>query len=554
MRAVALLSFWKTRNALRTLFTDPRKLIPFLFFAVCIGCSFGSSLLGLRRPPHGPGLGAVHPDPALLQGCIFLAVVLMCLGAVDSALGDTLLAFGMPDVDYLFPSPVSRKVVLAYRLPALTFGAFFTMFFFVYLYTVLLNVIDVRLPDQGTQDPPWYLGFACMFLCFGAFLNLAMFAVVRLKDRKVLHRIVLSAFLGGIAAIGGAIYLFGVQVLVPISEFPLLRWAFFPCRWAAQGLAEQAVHRADMAPLQLLLLTYGLSLVPMFVVNSNFYEQSIVSSERVAAIRRAAKGGIAAQQANRAERFKYKGTRSYSVSPFGHGAMAIVWAHLCAAVKRPYANFVLPVMGGTACGVFGCLMNTGFHEAGIGLIFFFAFYSSIGFMTSARSASEAAVRRRDLFDPLPVPAWQSVAANLVVPWTAMFLFCLCAGIAYAALGSDQWPLVVFGLCVFFPLRLSARMVLQYVMVLAYPDFSDKVQQLLAQGVYYLMAAPFLILELVFAVPALLLHSLWLGLVTLSVLEVVFLAALVWVSGIAASRAVATGEPVNLWQVFSRSTA
>jgi hypothetical protein len=307
-------------------------------------------------------------------------------------------------------------------------------------------------------------------------------------------------------------------------------------------------HVADLSPIRFLSACYLGSLVPMFASNSNFYERSIASSERVAASRRAAKAGFAALQANKAASIRFKSTRMYTIPPFGQGAQALAWAHLCAAAKKPYANFLFPALGGVGCGVAAHFAGVTVHESGIGAIVLVSFYLSFGFMASAKAASESAVRRGDLIAPLPITAWKAVVANLTVPWLAMFGFCLGAGITYAGTGSDEWPLIAFGLCLTFPLRLGARMVLQYILVLSYPDFADKVQQLIAAGVYYMFAAPFFFVELILAIPAILLHSVWVGLITLSVLQVPFLVLLLWLAGLASDRAVASGEPVNLFKL------
>ncbi len=551
MRALALLSMWKTRNALRTLFTDPRKLVPalFIFFVILLSLLFGT--LGLRQAPGQSGLGESKVDPQVFDAAVFAAMILIAVGSIDTGLGDGLLAFGMSDVDYVFPSPISRRVVLAYRLPSLTFAALFSSAFLIYMYHVVIRVINIDMPNPGHLDPPGWYGSVGVALCVGLYFNLAMFLAVRVENRRLLHRLLIAAFITSTVLLALIGYMKGVTGFVSVMRSPILEWAFYPGRLAATGLVNEVRHASDPRGLAMLFWGYVLSAVPMFLTNSNYYEQSIASSERVAAWRRAAKAGLAAQQASRAANVKYKGTREYTVKPFGRGPLALAWAHLCAAGKRPYVNFLSPLIGGIGCGVLGGIGNAGLDGVGEVVVVLFTVYASMGFMAAAKTASESAVRRRELIAPLPIKGWESVAANLAVPWLSMFEFCAFAGLAYAVTGSRHWPEVLFGLAVFFPMRLAARMVLQYILVLSYPDFSDKVQQFLAMGVYYLCAVPFFVVELVLAIPAILLHSIWIGLITLTVLQIGFLALLLLGAGLANDRSVASGEPVRLFRLVSK---
>ena len=123
MRAISLLSALKFRNGMRTLLTDPRKLVPFLIFLVIVAGSIALALWGIERHIT-PGIRATLRGDEFSAG-VLIALILLGLGFIDSGLGDNLLAFGASDVDYLFPSPISRRLILAYRLPGLMFGNMF---------------------------------------------------------------------------------------------------------------------------------------------------------------------------------------------------------------------------------------------------------------------------------------------------------------------------------------------------------------------------------------------------------------------------------------------
>jgi hypothetical protein len=526
-------------------------LIPFVIVLLSISLSMGVSLLGLRQQPSNLGANDIKLDPSLFSGAVFLAMILVAVGTIDMGLGDGLLAFGMSDVDYVFPSPISRRTVLAYRLPGLTMGALFSTVFLIYMYRVVFRVVHVQLPSIGHLDPPGWFGPAGVSLSVGIYLNLAMFLAIQFESRRLLHRLLISGLIAAAGILGAITYFRGIPAFASIMNSPILGWIFLPCKLAASLLVGEVAHATESTALITLLVGYLLSLVPMFATNANFYEHSIASTERVASYRKAARGGYAALQANRAATLKFKSVRTYTIKPFGTGPVALAWAHLCAAGKRPYVNFLSPALVGIGCGVLGSVVENATKDMGLVTVGLVSAYCSFGFMASAKTASESAVRRRELIAPLPIRGWETVVANLTVPWLAMFGFCLCTGLGYLFFGGRQWPIVVFGIALFFPLRLATRMILQYVLVLAYPDFADKVQQFLAMGVYYLAAAPFLILEGILVLPAFFLHSIWVGLITLTLLQVAYLFLFLAVAGLATDRAVASGEPVSLLGLVRR---
>jgi len=543
LRAISLLSWWKFRNSMRTLFTDPRKLIPAIFLLITLGLWVFGAMVGASQTV--PTKFSKTVDPQLAEAAMFLILILDSFMVIDTGLGEGLLAFGMSDVDYLFPSPISRRTVLAYRLPALAFTTFFSTGMALYLMQMVGNLVPLK---PGPVTASTGIVPLAVLLCIGIWMNLALYIAVRFPDRRKWRRIegyTILAFIGVLALI---FWQRGMDSAASAVLSPVLRVIFFPCTLAANVVVAANAHQPLDKSLIWLALGYVVTLIPAFSSNANWYEQSIVSSERVAAIRTAAKGGMASAMAAQAARSKYKVTKTYTVKPFGEGAMALVWAHLCAAAKRPWTNFVGPAIAGIAVGAWGSIAGIRDVDMATGLAFPMILYSAILFMGSAKTASEAAIRRRELLAPLPISGWQSVAANLAPPGISVLLFCWTGSLIYGAAQGPYWAYVVFAAAVLYPIRLAARMVLQYAQVLAHPDLADKVQQFLSQGVYYALALPLVIIEVIVCMPALFLKSWWLALICLTVLQVIFLAVLFKLTGKASERSIATGEPISLWRM------
>lgn len=546
MRAIALLSFWKLRNSLRNLFSDPRKLLPLLFFVLMMCFSVGSALFGISQGPSKSNSMLSVANVHVAVTAILMALSVFC---IDTGLGEGLLAFPMSDVDYLFPSPISRRTVLAYRLPALTFSILFFAGLSIYFIKMASN-FGPPPPATGGPAPTGTIPFA-IILCGAIWMNLAMFLSVHLADRKGIRRIEGFVVLAVIVALGAIGWFRGMDAVGAILHSKPVQLLFLPTTLAADAVVASNTHQPTGPVLGWLLLIYAFSLIPMFLSRSNWYEQSIVSSERISAMRVAAKSGYAGLAAFQASKHKHRSTKEYTVKPFGQGGMALFWAHLCAAAKRPWPNFILPGLTALGVGIAGAMMNFKDPPSGSGLQAAMLMYSTIFLMGSAKTASEAAVRRRDVLSPLPIGGWQSVAANLGVPMLSAMTIALTALFVYVVSVGPYWPEVLYGVLIVFPLRLASRMALQYSLVLGYPDLADKVQQFLGQMIYYAFAAPLLIAEVVLCLPAIFLKSAWVGLIVLTGFEAFLTVALFKLAGVISERAVATGEPVSLWKVVRK---
>lgn len=551
MRAIALLSFWKFKNSLRTIFTDPRKLIPVLFVVAMFG--FFTLMSSLASAPPPSKVAGMKLSPDYFEGAVRLGMLFVVYGVLSYSLGDGLLALGRPDVDYVFPSPVSRRAVLVLKLPALLFGTMFQAIFLLFSFRMATQTfVQASGAYMGNVHSPGWYAPAAVVLCVASYLNLGLFLSVHFPNRRSFKGWVIGFFILLAAFLAWTVWRQGISAGVGVLDSGAIRVLFWPAMLASDVLFATNFRQPVGMELGWLAVVFVVSLVPMFLSNSNWYERSVVSTERMANLRQAAKGGSAAVMAARAEKHKYKGTRTYTVQPFGQGAGALFWAHLCSAGKRALANFGLPFAGGILIGGVGAAVSYYERIAGPLLVLGMLLYGSFGFMASARTACEAAVRRRELIAPLPIPTWQAVAADLGVPFVLMYLTCVGAATAYVVGGGSYGAYVLYGALILFPLRTASRMTLQYIMVLGYPDFADKVQQFVAQFAYWIIATPFLLAEVLLCLPAIFLQSIWVGAFTLTVLEAGLVMAFLALAGKASGRAVATGEPVRFWSLLRRA--
>jgi len=568
MRAVALLSYWKTRNSLRQVLTDPRKFVPFMVFTgfLLLSC-FGAlaAPISMNNLPQGNSITA-----AGLRAGMTALMTFIGLGAINVGLSETVLAFAMSDVDYLFPSPTSRRVIIAYKLPGLTLSSAFTAGFIYFFISMGLKVLHPSLPHTGRSDSPGWFAPLTIMLCVGTYLNLAMFISLRVHNRKQVRRgfiaclvvlFVVFAFIG---------WKHGISGVESILNSQIFRWAALPAALGGDVLFAGYAHLPASTVLLDVFVVYLLSLLPMFLVTTNWFEQSIVSAESAAAFRKAAKGGLTALRAAQSMNVKHKALRPYTISPFGTGAGALFWAHLCAALKRSWSNFIAPLLAGLALGTLPFLLHapsmpwsgpgrqslgTGELDTvssltGIALIVALGFYSSMIFLAIGRAASESAIKRNEMLTPLPISSKRAILANLGVPGIAFCLFSWGVALSYLVLGENHSLEVGLGFGLLLPMRTFARMTLQYLVVIGYPDFSDTLQQVLANGVYFLSAFPFFLLEVVVGVVGYLIHGVLGTIVSVTIIQIPIFIFVLFLTGKASEKAVATGEPVSLMSLLS----
>ncbi|HWD41280.1 MAG TPA: putative ABC exporter domain-containing protein, partial [Fimbriimonas sp.] len=481
-----------------------------------------------------------------VSAVIEVSLIALVLAVLDQGFGDGLLAFAPSDVDYVFPSPISRRIVLLYRVPRLIFNAFFLAAIPLMLYFSFSRVLLIQSNMREFSRGPSTLAIV---LCTGFYLNVALLVAVRVVDRTNWRRCLLAAAVLMGAVLGLTYLARGLDGFVGLALSAPLETAFLPVTLTMHVLRSQLTGVSSGHAGAYLAALYAVSFVLVFLTDTNFYEQSIVSSERFAALRAAAKGGVASVMAARATMRRQRSFRGYSLPPFGQGAGALLWAHLCAAWKRPFFNFGFAFLGSIVAGLIGVGAGRDQPAVGYGVLYFLAFYASIGYLTSARTAAESAIRRRDLISPLPLPAWQVVAANLSVPTITALLFGLGAGITCVLLHFSHPGYVAFALIVIFPIRVLSRMLVQYVTLLAYPDLSDRIQQVFSQFVAYLLFIPLVVVEGVLILPGILLQSPSLALGALLVTDCLFVWLLLYLAGKASAKAITTGEPVSLSVIF-----
>ncbi len=504
MRALLRLSGWQMANAVRQAGRDPRRWVPALlvgaFFLFQLRSLFIS---GVALPPEFVTVLRAHLGA--VQAGVFLALCLTALSYINQGLTGGVLSFSPPDIGYLFPSPIGRRAVLLAKLPSALGPLLLTLGGEAWAFRAF---VWLPLGGGAAGQASGIAAVGAAALCVGGWLNLAVaieliFGIgAHARWQKILNAGVFL-LVGLIAWMG---WKHGLAGLTALTERGPLCWLFLPCRAAAQAVMAPLVGASiPRWTWPLLALWYGLTLTLLFARRDNYYE----AAARGAALlqkRRAAQraGRMFGTGADKGGQTRTDG-KPYSLPPFGTGGMALLWAHLAAAAKRPLPNVVIPLIGGIvaagACvwGAHAAASTTPGMDADDDLsvaflvrmcvvVYVYAFVFTVGL-----SHYQHSLQRQTLVRPLPLPAWQVVASETGARAVLNSLPAWTFALTLAVLHPKGWASLMLPLAVTLPAFICCLNLILMRVALWYPDTSDRVQMFTASTVQFLLLGPLLLL-------------------------------------------------------------
>jgi hypothetical protein len=178
---------------------------------------------------------------------------------------------------------------------------------------------------------------------------------------------------------------------------------------------------------------------------------------------------------------------------------------VAAAAKRPVINGAAPLLGGA-----GFSLAVSFWlpaQAASPLVLGVSAYLLFLMAVSGLPVFRQALQRQTLVRPLPVPAWQVVAAEVAPRVLILSLFGWGAGFPLLLTGVPLAPLAAVLLIPCAPALIACLNLVQYGAALWFPDAQDKLQQLLGgvaslflTGLVIGVLIPFLLVPLLLGAP------------------------------------------------------
>jgi hypothetical protein len=316
MNSLVFLLIRSARNTLLELRRKPAKLALWILAIGGIGAILILSLF-TRQSTTG------SIDIIWLKGILFLFIVIFVVLAIQKGLANGDVIFDMNDVNLLFVSPVSSRLILMYGIVKMAKTAFLAGFFILFQSNSLSTVFGVGFDGVLLVLLGFMLAFAVLQI-----LSLLIYSLTNGKPRqKLLVRIIAVAVFIPLIVYTGIEMAGTRDVLLALENTlrsPIAAWTPV-AGWASTGIVSLISGDIGNGFLFLGLLTLSGALLILYIALSNpdYYEDVLVATETAFEKKRVLAEGQINPEASSTKKVKVAKT---GIS--GWGVSAIYHKHL----------------------------------------------------------------------------------------------------------------------------------------------------------------------------------------------------------------------------------
>ncbi len=316
MSSLIFLLARSAKNSLLELLRKPAKLILWIFVIAMLG---GVLILSMfTRQSAGSAL-----DIVWLKGALFLLIALFVAIAIQKGLSNGDVIFDMSDVNLLFVSPVSPRLILMYGIVRMAKMAFFAGFFILFQSNSLSTGFGVGFDAVLLL----LLGFI-LAVCLLQILSLLIYSLTNGNParKRAVRLISVLAFLPLIAYIGVQLLRTGdpLSALDNTLRSPFAAWTPV-AGWASEGAVS--LITGDVGNgfqfFGLLVLSGALLILYIALSNPDYYEDVLVATETAFEKKRVMSEGQISTEASSTKKVKVSKT-----GIGGLGASSIFYKHL----------------------------------------------------------------------------------------------------------------------------------------------------------------------------------------------------------------------------------
>lgn len=340
MKPLVYLELRQLINSIRNTARSPKRLVPALILAAWVVAWFVQSITDLAGGASAEDLTAIQPGAAIPMETIkliaFLAMSIGSVAVMYGAFSSGLMVFSIAHIDFLFPTPISRRKVLLVKLlrDYAKYG-FWVAFFFFFIGSPLLSRLNMNVLPWGLVSVAAVVALLLLVVNLAHTINIVFtFGYERLRQAGALIKVLL-------VGVPASAVLYGIHQYVTTGDSyasllfavnsPILGVVFAPARWATELFFApmQSVTPEEWGYFGLLWLLAGASLALLLSRRENLYEPSLGISVRYARRRQLAATKSYADV--RTEALREKGTRQAggsAIPAFGGGATAFLWKNL----------------------------------------------------------------------------------------------------------------------------------------------------------------------------------------------------------------------------------
>ena len=491
MRLLLRLELVRIWNGLKHLGRSPLRLVAaVLIWSLAL---FGVGMqvvaaLTMQAFDDLPRVGLATTSLPQLQAAVFGFLLYITYHILNMATTNGLLTFTASDVDFLFPAPIDRRVVLIYKL----LRDYLVMAAVVLLVGLFLSsqvsLLGGRLDRILTVGLPGLWLYLVCVQTVGHLLNLLLtFHGHRLRQVPLalkLSFVSLAVVLGLLAAGTRSTAGFAgwSRSLVDVLHSGAGRILLLPLVTAWEALLSPVSGVPAGLGLRLgIVAGLGLGLAVVLVRRpENIYEPSIGVSQFGSRLRQAVRDGDrAAVRALLLERRAKQQTRG-RLAPWGRGAWALLWRSFVSTFTAPLRTLLLSALLAIGMPLFLVAMASASHQPHLlkvaPLLCLYIAYT--GGMATFRQ-EQAELRRADLLKPLPLPAWQVIVAQML-PVTASWAGFLVLGLLVLRLAAPEVdPVAFWAVILSLPAIVAAMGLLNVCMALVFPAANDQTQTMVS---------------------------------------------------------------------------
>lgn len=496
-------------NYFKMIVRSPKRLIPVLLALLGLMQVSLTWIFGARYQRMPAGMPKIHLDLPMesIWVAAFVLLSLILVGAVLKAFRESPLTFDMAQVDFEFPTPIPRWVILLWKLLGLYVKTAVFVFYFAFILFAVAPTLRMLIGAEAGPSPGIALAALTLFVITLVNLSVVINLVATYRSGGTWW---LSSVIRGVAlailafTIGlGAFYYFRTgDPLVSIVQAvrnPALTILLMPAAWTADLALSPLAGWQGRYALELLAMVAlaGGTLVLAVSRKENPFEPSIERSTRMASAKAAVRsGGLGGYRAEmmkeRYKRMKPKG----GIRPFGRGATAILWKNLNTQIRESgSAALAFIAIVAVALIVPRVVLHgqaNGRLVGGIvaGVLAYLAFLTSSMFISMSLRAD---LKQANMLKPMPIPSWQLLLAevgNITLQYTVLIWVIVGMTIVIYGGSTGKW-VILCGLLL--PFATNAVACAQLPVIMLYPKWEDTAQQqismMISMLVTFLVAGP-----------------------------------------------------------------
>jgi ABC-2 type transport system permease protein len=458
MNAFLYLELNLIKNRFISTLKSPKQVIPYLVIGL-IGAFPLLMLYAIGLPPMEPPFTASSIKPTVFSSMTITLWIMVFFSVTGNA-----LVFTLPEIDFLFPSPLGRKTILLNRI--MTEYASYSAFIFV-IVGFLMWVLSLAFVFS-VWHRLIFLWMAVTLLMVFAF-NVGWLVVLLGSTLSELKYSRLKTVVIGIVLVVIGIFLLAVyqktsegaeltEAALSVLNSAGLRVVMAPATLAADVAITWKVTPFVIAEISGLLLVDIITLGAVLSVKSHFYE----TSEAISRKRWMMRKKVYAKEVVVSESFA---RRMFKIHPFGAGSTVLIWKNLASALRD-----IRNLGAVSALAAFYFIYSYILGESSV----VFALPLALIAANNLRWDLREDIRRVEIIKLVPEPNWRIVLSEIAVPsllaMAVSYAFLIASFLAFPIHGLDA-ELFWFSLP-FLPLFCIITTILCNLAVLYYPPQTE----------------------------------------------------------------------------------